>query len=159
MIWQFLLQHGEERLHVRRMQVHRALAHIFQQRALQLPLRLDFSTGNIAGRHLFKRENAARHGEGGFDMICGYAGHVEPVGLELGIDTMVENRTADLVAKRQAAERLQGIEVDLVASEIDRKIGGLAVRAPFQLPLQRSVANRKLEIVETLVERRQRDIG
>ncbi len=72
---------------------------------------------------------------------------------------MVENRTSDLIAERQAAKRLQGVEIDLVTGKIDRKIGGLAVRAPFQLPLQRGVANRKLEIVETLVQRRQRDVG
>ncbi|MNL26552.1 hypothetical protein D3C87_1480810 [compost metagenome] len=72
---------------------------------------------------------------------------------------MVENRTSDLIAERQAAKRLQGVEIDLVTGKIDRKIGGLAVRAPFQLPLQRGIANGKLEIVETLVQRRQRDVG
>ncbi|MNX76736.1 hypothetical protein D3C86_1082510 [compost metagenome] len=155
MVWQFLLQHGEERLHIRGMQVHRALAGIFQQRTLQLPSGLHLRAGNIAGRHVFKRENPAGHGEGGFDVIGGHTGHVEPVGLEFCGNAVVEDGTADLIAKRQTAERPQRIEIDFVAREIDGEIGGLAVGAPLQLALQRGVADCKLQFVETLIERRQ----
>ncbi|MNL55300.1 hypothetical protein D3C87_1787030 [compost metagenome] len=96
---------------------------IIEQRALHFALGRDAGTCNIACGQMPKRQDATRHGESGIDILRDDSGHGEFLGLELGLQPVVQHAAARILASDQRGKRPHCIEIDFIACKVHRQSG------------------------------------